>query len=625
LEEYKLGEEAALFFLRNNGQNAEDYAEIASWYNIFVKLNMYSGEKKIKNANMYNKPLFVFVADGGFNQWSGSTILEKGVGGSETYIIEIARYIQKSEKFQTIVFCNTPNGAEEIFENTIYKPLSSYYEFINTTYVDTCIISRFSEYLPVTYKGFSENVYLVVHDLTPSGIVIPIDIKLKNVFCLTEWHVSHLSAIFPSLANIMVPFYYGIDSTFYNFEKKVDPTKVKNKFIYSSFPNRGLLQLLQMWPKIIENVPTSTLHIYSDVNNKWSNDVEPQKMQQIRELLASMSDTKYGIHYHGWVNKNVLKEAWLTADIWFYPCTFAETFCLTALEAASSRTFVVTNDLAALQNTVGNRGCIIKGDPTTAEWQEEAIDKLLYYLISDINDENLVKKQQLIQTNFKWASSLSWESQANKLLDTYILPNTQIEYKGMYNWTNDLPAGEKKVFLEVLKYFNQTYPKKEKINVLEIGTYAGVSLINIINAIPNSHGIGVDMWSSYNENNLLENMDALGVEKSFYKNVSTFGLSDRITGIKSDSTDALTRFFKDGIIFDFIYVDGSHLLLDCYSDLVLSWIILEKGGVLAIDDYLYKNESMLDSPFEAINHFLKRYEGKYTILYKGYRVFLQKL
>ncbi len=420
LEEYKMGENAARFFLQNNANNAEDYSEILSWYNIFVKLNMYKGPKKL--VNTYNKPLFVFVADGGFNQWAGSNILTTGVGGSETYIIEIARYVQKSGKFQTIVFCNTPDGGEEIFENTIYKPLSSYYEFINTTYVDTCIISRFSEYLPVTYKGFSENVYLVVHDLTPSGIVIPMEKKLKNIFCLTEWHVSHLSAIFPQLSNIMVPFYYGIDSTFTNgVVGGKGPTK--NKFIYSSFPNRGLLQLLQMWPKIIENVPTSTLHIYSDVNNKWSNDVEPQKMQQIRELLAAMSDSKYGIHYHGWVSKKELAEAWLSADIWFYPCTFAETFCLTALEAASSKTFVVTNDLAALQNTVGNRGCIIKGDPTTAEWQEEALNQLFYYLVSDIDGKNDVKKNQLIDENFAWANSLSWESQAQKMLDTYILPN----------------------------------------------------------------------------------------------------------------------------------------------------------------------------------------------------------
>jgi hypothetical protein len=104
-----------------------------------------------------------------------------------------------------------------------------------------------------------------------------------------------------------------------------------------------------------------------------------------------------------------------------------------------------------------------------------------------------------------------------------------------------------------------------------------------------------------------------------------FGLENKITGMKLDSTDALTKFIRDGSTFDFIYVDGSHLLLDCYSDLVLAWIILEKNGIIAIDDYTYKVESMLDSPFEAVNHFLKRYEGKYKLLHKGYRVFLQKI
>jgi len=620
LEEYNVGENAARFFLQNNSNNAEDYSEILSWYNIFVKLNMYKGPKKI--ANTYNKPLFVFVADGGFNQWAGSNILTTGVGGSETYIIEMARYIQQSGSFQTIVFCNTPEEREEIFENTIYKPLTSYYEFINTTYVHSCIISRFSEYLPVTYKGFSENVYLVVHDLTPSGIVIPMEKKLKNIFCLTEWHVEYMTRIFPQLKSITVPFYYGCNSSLELNEER----KIPYKFIYSSFPNRGLLQLLQMWEHIYEKEPRATLHIYSDVDNKWSNSVEGEKMQQIRDLLNKYREKPngYGIYYHGWVKKSVLEESWKTSDIWFYPCTFMETFCLTALEAAKFKTFVITNDLAALQNTVGNRGSIIKGDPTTKEWQEKALEQVYFYM----DEKNKELKEQFINTNYQWAINLSWKEQANKLLEKYILPNSIIEYKGMYNWTNDLPYGHKQYFLDVLQYFNETYPKalsREKINVLEIGTYAGVSLINIINAIPNSVGIGVDMWSSYNENNLLENMDALGVEKSFYKNISTFGLENRIKGVKSDSTDALTKFLRDGSIFDFIYVDGSHLLLDCYSDLVLAWVILEKNGIIAIDDYTYKVESMLDSPFEAVNHFLKRYEGKYKLLHKGYRVFLQKI
>ena len=56
--------------------------------------------------------------------------------------------------------------------------------------------------------------------------------------------------------------------------------------------------------------------------------------------------------------------------------------------------------------------------------------------------------------NFQWAQSISWESQATRLLDQYILPNSKYEYKGMYNWTHDLPKGEKQIFLDVITYFN---------------------------------------------------------------------------------------------------------------------------------------------------------------------------
>jgi predicted O-methyltransferase YrrM len=121
-------------------------------------------------------------------------------------------------------------------------------------------------------------------------------------------------------------------------------------------------------------------------------------------------------------------------------------------------------------------------------------------------------------------------------------------------------------------------------------------------------------------------MDELGVEASFYKNVGVEGLQDRITGIKGDSYNVLFSMLKENKEFDFIYVDGSHLLLDCYSDMILSWRLLAKGGMLAIDDYLYKaDDSAVDSPFEGVNRFLKKHQYDSKIIHKGYRVFLQKI
>jgi hypothetical protein len=622
LNDYKLGFQAAELFLQNNDHTSQDYEEILSWHKIYTKLNIYTGPKIPK---IHNKPILCFVADGGFYPWSGSNILTTGVGGSETYIIEMARYIKQNDFFeQIIVFCNTPEEKDEHFEGVNYLHLNKYYEFINNNYIHTCVVSRFSEYLPVTFSGFVENVYFVVHDLTPSGNVIPINKKLKNIFCLTEWHSDYLSNIFPTLKNIIVPFYYGIDDSTYGFPNiqhiDINQYKQKYKFIYSSYPNRGLLELLQMWTEIYKFQPKSTLHIYSNIENEWSNRVEPDKMLKIKELLYSYLDKNIGVYYYGWVSKKELAEAWKTSQYWLYPCTFMETFCLTALEAAKSKTLAITNNLAALQNTVGNRGIIIEGDPTTKEWQ----DKTLIHIKELLTDTNNSFYKEQIENNYNWALNLSWNNQANKLLNEYILKHT-LEYKGMYNWTNDLPQGSRDIFLKIIEYFNINHIDKET-KILEIGTYTGISLINIIKLIPNSIGYGLDKWEHYEENELLTHINSLQVEKSFYNNIHDQGLSNRIFGIKSSSTDKLIEFIKNNVQFNFIYIDGSHLLLDCYTDLVMSWNILEKGGIIGIDDYLYKkDENILDSPFEGVNHFLKVFQGCYKILNIGYRVFLEKI
>ena len=625
LNDYKLGFKSAELYLQNNNNSSQDYEEILYWYKIYEKLNIYIVPKKPKVSD---KPILCFVADGGFYSWTGSNILTTGVGGSETYIIEMARYIKQNDFFgKIIVFCNTPEGKDEIFEGVNYQHLNKYYEFINNNYIHTCIISRFSEYLPVTFSGFVENVYFVVHDLTPSGIVIPINPKLKNIFCLTEWHSEYLSNVFPTLKHIIVPFYYGIDDSVDGFpniqNNDINQYKQKYKFIYSSYPNRGLLELLQMWPEIYNFQPKSTLHIYSNIENEWSNRVEPDKMLKIKQLLYSYLERNIGVHYYGWVSKKELSKAWKTSQYWLYPCTFMETFCLTALEAAKSKTLAITNNLAALKNTVGNRGIIIEGDPTTKEWQEKTLICIKELLTTDPNMNTDFYKEQ-IENNYNWALNLSWNKQANKLLNEYIFTNN-LEYKGMYNWTNDLPQGSRDIFLKIIDYFNINHIDK-KTTILEIGTYTGISLINIIKLIPNSIGYGLDNWENYEENELLTHINSLQVEQSFYNNIHNEGLTNRIFGIKSSSTDKLVEFIKHKVQFNFIYIDGSHLLLDYYTDLVMSWNILEKGGIIVIDDYLYKkDENILNSPFEAVNHFFKVFKEQYKLLNIGYRIFLEKI
>jgi hypothetical protein len=97
-----------------------------------------------------------------------------------------------------------------------------------------------------------------------------------------------------------------------------------------------------------------------------------------------------------------------------------ETFCLTAVEAALSKTLAISNGLAALQNTVGTRGICVEGDAATDDWQDKALN-VLFEIMDEDNKDNKEKKYKLINNNYNWASKMSWSNQANLLVDKYLI------------------------------------------------------------------------------------------------------------------------------------------------------------------------------------------------------------
>ena len=164
----------------------------------------------------------------------------------------------------------------------------------------------------------------------------------------------------------------------------------------------------------------------------------------------------------------------------------------------------------------------------------------------------------------------------------------------------------------------------KKINVLEIGTYTGTSIIKILELLPNSYATVIDTWKNYDENNIeiLSSIEENNTEQIFYDNIKNMNMEDRIKVYKGDSG---TILLNDIGKFDFIYVDGSHKLLDLHLDLILSFNVLNKGGILGIDYYLYNKENILESPYEGVNHFLEKYKDRIKILSKEYRVFIEKI
>jgi len=379
LEDYSLGLAAAELFLNKNGNNFL----VLNWYNIhkqLIKMPI------ISQVPIYTN-IFCIVTDGGWEPWTGKDIETKGLGGSETWIIETARNISN---YTIVVFCKT--NKSQMYNGVGYNPIELFHEFISKTRVEHCLISRYTEYIPVAIKGHAENIHIIFHDVLSPDLIIPQHPKIKGLWGLTQWHANCIRNIFPQF-NVNYTN-YGINPDLF---KNKEIKKIRHSFIYSSFPNRGLIVLLRMWKRIKEILPDATLNVYCNLEQKWVNEVSGEQMNEIKETIK-----QEGITNHGWVSKNALSEAWVTSEYWLYPCIFEETFCHTALEAAISKTIVITNGLAALSETAKN-GIIIKGDPFSEEWQNKCLKHL-----------NIKK---FIEQNYNWVTTKTWKNQTEQFLN----------------------------------------------------------------------------------------------------------------------------------------------------------------------------------------------------------------
>ncbi len=522
-----------------------------------------------------NKPYFVFCIDGGFSEWDAKNSKTQGVGGSEFSMIKLASGIQKSGLYEVFVFCNCIT--EHCFEEVEYRFLESYTDFIYTNEIDTVLISRYPQYLPVTYKSNKvKKVFLIFHDLIPNGEIIIRNEKLQNILCLSKWHTENIKSMFPPLQDLVVEFNHGIDiEEFDKIQNESNIEKVPYRFIYSSFAHRGLRELLLLWRIIIEKYPQASLYIHCDIEHPWVNSLCEDEMKEIKLILNEYleNNDKYHITYKGWTSKNELYTSWLQATVWFYPTSFVETFCLTALEAGISKTLAISCNLGALQDTIGERGILINGNTKTPEWQKDALDKLFNIL----DESNTETKEKYIEMNYEWASKLSWNNRINDFITNFLTPKTTIPSISSVEEIKEEIKEEsiniiEQTLIKVASYFNFKYNKKPT-KILEIGNVFISSKNTLTNLIPNSNFTLVT-----NTNHVMKN-----IQNIFEDDFCIIETDDIVSSLE-DLKKKPPKF--NFVIFDQnIYND-----LKTLQNLNLAFQLVQKNGLFLIKKNLFKAE-----------------------------------
>jgi tetratricopeptide (TPR) repeat protein len=397
-----LGAKAALHFLRESTiATIEEKSLVTNWLEIHYLVSSVKAQE--------NKKIVCFVAPGGFGQWDGNSINTGGIGGSETWIIETARCMAKETSYGAMdvyVFCDCPNDQGLVVDGVHYRQIVNYLEFAGRHRITHCIISRFSEFIPAALASkLTENVHFIMHDVRPSGNIIPLENKLQTIFCLSEWHRKLFASQFPQFPQLRVQG-YGVREA----SREACLRKTPASFIYSSFANRGLSTVLKLWPRIRSKYGNATLSVFCDLKNSWALQHHGAEIALIENLLEALQ--AHGVTNYGWISKPALRMHWEQSLVWLYPCRFEETFCHTALEAAASKTLAITNGLAALNETAaqGRTARIVNDD--------ESIMACLGEMLTS-SGHLTAAGQELVAKNYEWVTALSWENKT-KLFSTAI-------------------------------------------------------------------------------------------------------------------------------------------------------------------------------------------------------------
>lgn len=175
---YNLGYDASSLYLKYNDEKQDAYLEMQSWNVIFENLKKCNFEKiKTKTKiNIPEKPIIAFLCDD---------------ISSNDGLIEIVNAIHSWDLFKIIIFCNVEKSSFLLENVSGYgisiEPINNAFAFLFDTFVHTCIVFKNLYYLPVALKSISRNVYfLMEREKLHPCCVIPMEPKLKAIFCMTE-------------------------------------------------------------------------------------------------------------------------------------------------------------------------------------------------------------------------------------------------------------------------------------------------------------------------------------------------------------------------------------------------------------------------------------------------------
>lgn len=273
----------------------------------------------------------------------GNDPVQVGVGGSECGLLTMCEVWQKAGH-EVVLFNDPREQNASPFEQ---RAIGS---FDPNEHRDVLIVVRSPNLRIVGAKA--DLMVWWSHDQHTVGNFASFAPLVDKIVCISPYHQQY----FAQKYNITNTISIDLPVRVWEYENQ-NVQKVKNRFIFTSVPARGLDVMLDIWPMVLRDVPDATLVITSDYR-LWG-----MRLGGGNEKFIARAIHMSNIQFLSAVPRLRLVEEQLKAEVHLYPCIYDELFCIAAAESQVAGVYLVSSDFGALATT--NMMTIHKGDPNT--------------------------------------------------------------------------------------------------------------------------------------------------------------------------------------------------------------------------------------------------------------------
>ena len=432
--------------------------------------------------------------------YDGNTLNNRGLGGSESAVILMARELSKLG-FPITVFnaCAEDDARPGIYDGVTYRPVQS----INSKdEFDILISSRtVVPFVPEQmYVGFNtatrypcalfESIrkkakfkVLWMHDTFCNGDIVLEDLAVNGyidkIFTLSDFHTSYVTTCdhgkrrnFEVLKNKI----FQTRNAVVQYLEEVDISqKDRNLFVFNASVTKGMLPLIdRIWPVIKQYIPAAKLKVVGGYY-KFRSDSPLDAQGETQQKLAQEKRYKdLDIEFTGIITQKEIAELLAKASFFLFPGAFPETFGISTLESLTYNTPLIATRFGALEETAIDRASYFIDyaiEPNSLFPNiniDQQVDKFLRTVFDAYNNWYLHQQKQyycnVIKDINTWDTvALQWKQLFLKQFNRYMPVN---EYRRV-SYIND----------KVHRVFGRRFSNKEEWNSYKLGYEQQINII----------------------------------------------------------------------------------------------------------------------------------------------------